>query len=222
MEHSKYHRTYHLHFSKGVQSDDKIIQDLSGFEGKIVCVLEKLDGECTSIYKDGYHARSLDSQFNWTRSWIAQMQSILSQDLPDDLILRGENVFAEHSVRYPDNSLEGYFYLFGIHTHKNGKLFSLSYEEILEWAQLLDLPTPKCFYQGVFDLEKIKAIANNLDTNKVEGFVVRTIDGFFVEDSHKYMAKYVRENHVQTDVHWLVNAQQNGKLKDNVKPHYMK
>lgn len=40
----KYPRTFHLPFSEGVQSDDKIMKDLSSLEGKEVIVTYKMDG----------------------------------------------------------------------------------------------------------------------------------------------------------------------------------
>jgi len=43
----KYPRTYHLPWSPGVNSDDRIIQDLSGVKGKEVIVTLKMDGENT-------------------------------------------------------------------------------------------------------------------------------------------------------------------------------
>ena len=41
----KYPRTYHLPWSLGATSDDKILKDTSCFDDKIVIITEKLDGE---------------------------------------------------------------------------------------------------------------------------------------------------------------------------------
>lgn len=38
-----------------------------------------------------------------------------------------------------------------------------------------------------------------------EGVVVRITDSFKIEDFSKYVCKYVRPNHVQTDEHWTKN-----------------
>lgn len=45
MKRYKYPRTYHLSSSPGKTSDDKVISDMSEFEGKEVVVTEKMDGE---------------------------------------------------------------------------------------------------------------------------------------------------------------------------------
>ena len=36
----------------------------------------------------------------------------------------------------------------------------------------------------------------------IEGFVVRDIESFPIDEFSKHVAKYVRANHVQTDKHW--------------------
>ena len=71
----KYPRTFHLPFSEGVQSDDKIMKDLSSLEGKEVIVTYKMDGENTTLYRDHMHARSIDSAFHESRSWVKQWWS---------------------------------------------------------------------------------------------------------------------------------------------------
>lgn len=225
MDKVKYTRTYHVHWSNGVQSDDKILSSLDHFEGKEIVVTEKLDGENTSLYsaQDGgaLHARSLDSQFNWTRSWITKMHSVLQHDIPAGMKLTGENMFAEHSVRY--NDLESYFYLFSIWEKSDNGIISLSWDDVVEWAKLFDLALPQVFYRGVFDEKLLIQLAKNLDPDKVEGYVIRSADSFLVSETNKNIAKYVRPNHVQDNSeHWLKNAKQNGNLINPVKPFYMK
>lgn len=63
MEKIKYPRTYHLPFSEGFTSDDKVLENDDIFHNKEVVVTVKMDGENTTIYPTGeYHARSLDSK----------------------------------------------------------------------------------------------------------------------------------------------------------------
>ena len=108
----KYPKTYHFEFSDGVQSDDKIIESLYRFIGQEVVLSVKKDGECTTVNNVVYHARSIDSAYNWTRAWVARMHSVLKHDIPDGIKLVGENLFAQHSIRY--EGLKGYFYLFSV------------------------------------------------------------------------------------------------------------
>ncbi|MFT5465446.1 MAG: hypothetical protein ACI8UO_000541 [Verrucomicrobiales bacterium] len=56
----KYPRTLHLPWSPGSTNDDCFLNGVSHFEGREVVVTEKLDGENTSMYRGGIHARTLD------------------------------------------------------------------------------------------------------------------------------------------------------------------
>lgn len=218
----KYARTYHLDFSDAVHSDDKLIDSLERLIGNEVVVTEKLDGENTTLYTDNFHARSLDSPYNYTRAWIKQMHNILKHEIPEGWRFCGENMSYYHSIHYTE--LESFFYLFSIWDDKNK---CLSWDDTLEWAKILDLATPKEFYRGVFDYDLLKKIAKNLDKTKTEGFTVRLVDGFDYNDFEYCLTKYVRKDHVQPnhngeDEHWLKSTYPNI-LKDpyNVKPHFM-
>ncbi len=224
MKPTKYTRTYHAPWSLGVQSDDKMLKSMNHFIGEEVFVWEKLDGENTSLYSKNsggiLHARSIDSRHNETRDWVKKMHSVLQHDIPDDMKLIGENLFAEHSIRY--TGLESYFYLFAIWQKRDNGIFSLSYDNIMDWANLLDLATPKLLYKGIYDEKLLIDLANSLDLNTTEGYVIRKTNEFNILDTDKNIAKFVREGHVQTDEHWLKNWKQNGELADIVKPYFMK
>ena len=165
----KYPRTYHLPFSGGVQSDDKIIESLDPFKGKEIIVTEKLDGENTTLTEEGFHARSLDSPYNFTRAFIKQLHAYIGHEIPKGWRFCGENVSHYHSIEY--NNLESFFYLFSIWDDQN---YRLGWDEMMEWAGVLDLATPKVFYRGEFNEQVLKDIAKNLDTKTTEGFTVTT------------------------------------------------
>lgn len=224
----KYPRTYHLPWSEGVHSDDKVIKNLSQFDGMEIVVTEKMDGESTSMYPDYMHARSLSSAHNFTRDWAKKMQSILAHDIPDGWIFSFENVAYVHSIVYKD--LESFCYLLSIWNDKN---FCLSYDEQCQWADILDLAQPKVLYRGVYDAQLLQKLSKELDLNQIEGYVIRNVEAFHRDDFEKNMGKFVRANHVQpnhavegeanTEVeHWLKNTYPN-ELKDPtmVKPAYM-
>jgi RNA ligase len=221
-EKQKYPRTYHLDFSPGLHSDDKVIDSLANFIGKEVVVSEKMDGENTTLGTDYFHARSLDSPYNFTRSWIKQLHTILANDIPPNWRFCGENVAYYHSIEY--DKLDSFFYLFSIWDDKNK---CLSWDDMTEWANILDLALPTVFYRGVFDEKKLKEIAKELDTTKIEGFTVRLADSFHYDDFSKSLTKWVREGHVQPSAdgqeeHWLKRTYPN-KVADPtmVKPYYM-
>lgn len=213
----KYPRTFHLPFSPGVQSDDKVIQDLSSFENEDIVITEKMDGENTTIYFDHFHARSLDSPYNFTRAWIKRLQSGIGHDIPQGWRLCGENVSYVHSIEYKE--LESFFYLFSIWNEKNE---CLSWDDTIQWAALLDLAMPKTFYRGLFNLQKINEIANTLNTEKIEGFTVRKTQSFAYDDFSKNLVKWVRYGHVTTDEHWLKNTYPNQVLDPfHIKPSFL-
>jgi hypothetical protein len=196
----KYPRTFHLPWSQSVHSDDKVISSLSGFEGEQVVVTEKMDGENTTLYSDGMHARSLDSQGGEDRAWVKSLQAEIGWRIPQGLRICGENVWAQHSIAY--SNLKSYFYGFGVW---KGRI-CLSWKETVFILGELNIPHPAVLFHGLWDEETIKRLSRGLDFSKVEGYVVRTADPFTLDKSSLKMAKFVRKNHVQTDKHWRHQA----------------
>lgn len=221
MERTKYHRTYHFPWSFP-NKDDKVITDLSCFQGKEVWVGIKMDGECTTGYPDGSsHARSLDSRHNFTQDWFRRMLSVLRFDIPENHRFVFENVAYYHSIDYDD--LDSFAYLLSVWEGD----WRLSYDECKEFAARLDLAMPEELYRGTFDERLLRDIAKNLDTKKHEGYVVTTTDRVHINDINQNIAKFVREGHVQPNAdgkeeHWLKRTYPN-KLTTTrpVKPYYM-
>ena len=210
MKRFKYGRTYHLPFSKGVQSDDKLFKDLSVFEGKEVQLSIKMDGENSTLYSDYVsHARSLDSKSNWTRDLLKKTHFEIAHNIPEGYRLCCENLFAKHSIFYPDDFLEGYLYLLSVWDERN---VALSLDETIKMSKILGLPMPKQIYRGVFDIKLFEKIANEMDLSIHEGYVMRLTSPIKYEDFSRSVAKFVREGHVQEDAeHWLKTAVKNGK-----------
>lgn len=215
----KHPKTYHLNFSQSVNSDDKIKKDNSYLIGQEVVVSLKLDGENTSLYPDYIHARSTDSSSNWTRDVAKKIHSVIKSQIPENWRLVCENLYAKHSIFYPDNYLQGYLYLLFIWDENNN---SLHYDDEQEFADLLDLPKPDVLYRGVYDEGVLKNLVKTLDPNLQEGFVVRKVAPFHYNDFANCTAKYVRKGHVQDDSeHWLKNTYPNGLPQQPTKPSFM-
>ncbi len=204
----KYPRTNHLPFSMGVTSDDKVLKNTSHFEGELVIVTEKMDGENTNIYTDGFHARSIDSKHHSSRDWIAKIQSEIGYRIPEGWRICGENLFAKHSIEYAD--LPSYFLAFSVWNEDN---ICLSWEETKKFLVELDLNHPKVLYEGMWDEKKIKGLVKELDLERQEGFVVRKASSFKYEDFSNSVAKFVRKNHVNTSEHWMHQKITPNKLK---------
>ncbi|MBO1581048.1 RNA ligase family protein [Bacillus sp. XF8] len=196
----KYPRTFHLPWSETKTDDDKMLKNLAHFIGKEVIVTEKLDGENCSIYRNAIHARSIDSNDHQSRHWVKMLQATIGYQIPENWRVCEENLFAKHSIFYRE--LESYFYLFSIWDDNN---MCLSWDQTIEWSEKLSLITAPVLYKGMFDEEKIKSCytKNSFLGGEQEGYVVRLVDGFHYNNFKNSVAKFVRENHVQTDEHWL-------------------
>jgi hypothetical protein len=78
-----------------------------------------------------------------------------------------------------------------------------SWQDTLEWAELLGLETVPTLYQGIWDEEKILALATTThDGDECEGYVVRLADPFHYKDFRRSVGKFVRKDHVRTHGHW--------------------
>lgn len=199
----KYPRTPHLPFSHGRTSDDRVLSSLDHFQGHEVVVTIKMDGENTSLYRDGFHARSLDSRHHPSRDWLARFHSTFAHDIPDGWRICGENLYARHSLGY--DALPSYFMGFSVWDETNT---ALSWDDTLEFFALLGVtPVPELVaYRGVFDEARLKALAATLDVQRHEGFVVRRAGPIHFDAFSQSCAKWVRREHVQTDTHWMHQA----------------
>jgi len=197
----KYPKTYHLPWSEGVTDNDKVIKDISHLIDKTVVITEKLDGENTSLFYDKTHARSIDSSHHSSRSFVKRKWAEIAHKIPKHLQLVVENMYAEHSVFY-DRLTD---YIYGICIIENDKVVMGWEETIKLFRQLHILPVPTLFY-GTLDrhtIEKLKKTKYSSDFGEeMEGYVIRIADSFNVEDYKYNVLKYVRKNHVQTDIHW--------------------
>ncbi len=205
MQSEKYGRTYHFPFSKGVSSDDRILSNWEGLLQSQLVITEKLDGENTCLKTEGVYARSHGAV---TRNpWAKNMWSIwerLKGDLKA-LEIFGENLYGIHSIEY--SKIAHHFYVFAI---RDGDKW-LSWEELVFYSELLELPTVPVLEIGKFSAKEIqKIIADRMPKGSVlggdcEGFVIRNAASFSTADFKQNVLKYVRKNHVKTDEHWTRN-----------------
>ncbi|MFC9625959.1 RNA ligase family protein [Streptomyces sp. NPDC056930] len=193
-----YPRTPHLPWSPGATSDDVRIADLSGLTGREIVVTEKLDGENTTLYADGLHARSLDFAHHPSRGWVKALQGRIGARIPEGWRVCGENMFARHSIPY--DGLESFFYGFSVWDGEH----CLGWDRTVAFLRELGIPVPPVLWRGVFDARAEKALrALRPDTGRQEGYVVRPADGFGAPDFGRRVAKWVRPGHVRTDTHWM-------------------
>ncbi|MFE2165191.1 RNA ligase family protein [Streptomyces sp. NPDC059447] len=190
-----YPRTPHLPWSPGAAADDVRATGLAGLVGHEVVVTEKLDGENTTLYSDGLHARSLDSAHHPSRAWVKGIQGRIGAGIPNGWRVCGENLYARHSIPYED--LDSWFYGFSVWDGEH----CLDWDGTVRFLRGLGVPVPRVLWRGVFDERALRKL--RLDTTRQEGYVVRTTAGFAREDFGRCVAKWVRGGHVQTDTHWM-------------------
>src|SRR4029077_19324790 len=87
----KYPRTFHLPWSPGATADDRTMADPDqSFLGAEIVATEKLDGECTTLYRDYFHARSVDGSSHPSRDRVRALHGAIVHDIPEGWRLCGE------------------------------------------------------------------------------------------------------------------------------------
>ncbi|NJP43539.1 RNA ligase family protein [Actinacidiphila epipremni] len=193
-----YPRTPHLPWSPGVAADDVLAGGLAGLRGREVVVTEKLDGENTTLYADGLHARSPDSAHHPSRTWVKALQGRIGPHIPAGWRVCGENMQARHSLAYDD--LDSWFYGFSV-WDAAGRC--LDWDATVRFLRRLGVPVPRVLWRGVYDERALRRLAAGWDTARREGYVVRSVEGFGAREFGERVAKWVRPGHVQTDTHWM-------------------
>ena len=207
IQHYKYPRTPHLPWSPGADEDDIIIDTVDAFVGKEVVVTEKMDGECTTMYKNHIHARSIDSGYHPSRTWVANLHGQVRFMLNEDQRICGENMFWVHSVIYTE--LESYFLMFNAWEGTT----CLSWDDTKAMAEKLGLTMVPELYRGTFDEDAIRALWSDDMYDYKEGYVVRPVASFERDEFQQSIAKFVRKGHVQTDQHWMRSGGELNMLK---------
>jgi hypothetical protein len=211
MEMSKYPRTPHLPWSEGASNDDKLLKNVDHFSGKSISISIKLDGENTTMYRNGLHARSLDSKDHPSRHWVKAYHASVRHNITKGWRVCGENLYAKHSIHYLN--LPSYFMVFLIANENN---LCLSTEETEYFCEQNGFTHVPVIYRGIGGplIESFSAVEALVQGNFHEGYVVRLSDDFRLENFDVSVAKYVRKNHITTDDHWMYKEVVPNQLKD--------
>lgn len=224
MSSAKYPRTYHLPWSPGVSSDDKVIETIHYLINTPIVITEKIDGGSCSMSRTDIFARSHSgppkhSSFNIGKA----IHASIKDKLPEGIDFFGEYVYAKHSIAYSE--LPGYFLLFGIRvdSFENPKVgLWKSWQGVKEWARHLNIPTvPELEKTEVSSAKELQdVVEKHMNQPSVyggerEGVVVRRTEGFSDNSFDKAIAKSVRANHVTTSKHWANQKIIPNKLKIN-------
>ena len=195
VDHIKYPRTYHLPWSCSITKDDRLMPSIEAFKDREIIILEKMDGENTTLYSDHIHARSITSGNHISRNWVKNFHAKFSYEIPDSWRICGENLHYKKSIAY--DNLKSFFLGFSIWDRNT----CFSWEETVEWFSLLGIESVPVIYRGIFDEMKVKSLFLSEDT--CEGYVIRVIDSFLLKDFKFKVGKYVRKNHITTHGGWM-------------------
>lgn len=209
-DHVKYPRTFHLPWSPGVTSDDRVITDLSRLQqADSVVVTAKMDGENSTLYNNYLHARSIEYNPHPSRSWVKALHAKIAHNIPVGWRVCGENLYAKHSIKY--EYLTDYFQVFSIWDEHN---YCLSWDDTVEWCKLLELTPVPLLYIGKWDEAKIRGLYQpTYNRDPCEGYVVRAADKFHYREFRQCVAKWVRAEHVQSHGHWMRQQVEPNQLK---------
>ena len=212
MEGKKYPRTYHLPFSPGSTNDDKKLKEgwFKNYIGQEIVITEKLDGSNTGMTRFEVYSRSAAT--GTRNSWDINLWDKdglfwkIKDFISENEEIYGENLYGEHSIHY--NKLTDYFHLFAVNDGVNW----YSWDDVKMMADIMNIPHVPELYRGIFYKEqdcvdKVLELVKQPSVygDQREGIVMRLTSSFKIEDFPKYVCKWVRPNHVQTDEHWTKN-----------------
>ena len=180
-----------------ITKEDKIMPSTEYLEEQEIVIFEKMDGENTTLYKDHIHARSINSDNHISRNWVKNFHSKFAHDIPKGWRICGENLHYKKSIHY--DKLPSFFLGFSIWNNN----ICLSWNETIEWFELLGIISVPIIYKGLYKDFTNKQIINEAIC---EGYVIRVTDSFLLKDFKTHVGKYVRRNHVQTHGNWMRNA----------------
>jgi hypothetical protein len=209
----KYPRTYHLPYSPGATNDDKKLSGnwFENYKGREIVITAKLDGENIHMTNSDCYARSdgAPTRSPWSRNIWDPKDGLFQKIwmlISDGETIFGENLYGIHSIYYPN--LTAYFHLFA--TSYNNMWYS--WDNVKDFADILEIPTVPELWRGIVENEpELKELVEKyVHEPEVygpdrEGVVVRLCDSFPLDDFPKYVCKWVRPGHVQTDEHWTKN-----------------
>jgi hypothetical protein len=187
----KYPRTWHLSWSQNISKDDRVLKSVDHFLREQIVVTIKMDGENITMYNEYLHARSLTNRHHPARSWVKQFHSRIGFNIPKGWRICGENLYAEKGIHY--RNLASYYYAFSVWNDRN---VCLSWDETVEWLDLLGIVHVPVIYRGTWDENAVKAAYRPAqEGNEAEGYVVRLAKAFHYRNFRTSVAKFVRAGH---------------------------
>lgn len=212
MDSKKYNRTFHLPWSRGATSDDKIATTIDSVLNTEIVITEKMDGSNTSLEANGCFSRSHSgAPTHPSFDGLKALHASIKYKIPEDFQFFGEWCFAKHSILYSE--LPAYFMLFNVrelrHNLSKSSLIWNSWDDVELWAEELEVPTVPVLFRGTVKTESsLQELTESFMKNPskcggiIEGVVVRVASSFDDNQFSNSVLKMVRANHVTTSEHW--------------------
>lgn len=176
------------------------------FTSHPIVVTVKMDGSNVQLTRNHVAARNGKTADHPSFNALKSLHAVLRYRIPKLFTVFGEWLFVKHSIKYEgDLALPSYLMIFAIYDTARNSWYS--WQDVENIAVWLEVPTvPVVAKLEITSPEKtrsfLQAKAEEVIAQGHEGIVVRRAEGFLGEHLHECTAKYVRENHVQTDEHW--------------------
>jgi hypothetical protein len=197
--------------------------DLKNLLNKPLIFTTKMDGSNLQITREKVAARNGISADHSSFDYIKQIYPMIQSKVPENLIIYGEWCFAKHSIHY--QNLDNYFHLFAVY-NQEVQIWE-SFQQVQFWAEELGFVTVPIVQRDlIFDdkpeLEAtIKLLGESVIKKGHEGIVIRNANSFDSKYFSQNVAKYVRKNHVQTDIHWKKGPIVKNILKNSKNPKFL-
>lgn len=179
---------------------------MSCFVNKPCIATLKLDGSNALIGAEDVCARNGVHAEHKSYDLLKSQHKGIAHLIPKGVQVHGEWCFAKHSIEYKDElALGSYFYVFAVY-FRDYHLW-LGWDGVEWWAERLGFPIIPVLDKFCLESEgevydRFDKIGNKVIADGHEGIVIRSTYPFYYGQFRDNVAKWVRPNHVQTDVHW--------------------
>lgn len=204
-ENAKYPSTSYLDISPNQHGGNDVIET-SSFFGFPAVVTLKMDGSNVVLRHDSMGARNGDTAHHRSFDMLKAIHAGIRKRIHPSLEIFCEWLYARHSIHYTGGiALPSYLMVIGVYDVEYRVW--LSWTDTVRWANLIGYPTvPVLRVTAPVEQHRIYAhLQDDIDfamRHGHEGIVVRNAYAFHYGQFGRFVGKYVRENHVQTDDHW--------------------
>lgn len=202
---TKWPRTPYLTISPSIDTKDHIV-NAEQLLHKPLVITTKMDGANVTITKEKVTARNGDTADHPMFAPLKAMHASFRWSIPENLMLYGEWLFAQHSISYKNQlALDNYLLIFGVYEPETQLLWS--WNEVVAFCKENEFAVvPIIGLRQYSDswklLQEVWEIFDKVVKSGHEGIVIRNIFPFHHSQYTDNSCKLVRDNHLQTGDDW--------------------